>query len=1449
MAFAGGSADKVGNEYETWWTLRRVTQLLRGEIEAMTVEPLGADGAELWVESQGVRTYDQVKFRSSGTWTPTRLRSDGVLAKLGPYYAVGSKVLLLLSQPSEELEQLIHMAETTASGAELWSSVTSTTGLDLLRDAWGVDRDETRTYLAHTSVRHDGMQHLREYVDLTFETLVLGETPSAIGAVRRFLDEQVNMTFAAPLVWAALEKAGFPPRPQLEPGPTISQLQGLLERHVRAVRRSTPSAGTIGRREVTEIVDAISSTRAPVLLVAGKAGAGKSIVVADAAEGLSRAGHHVAAVRLDRLPPTTSTAAQLGVAMDLRSSPVVTLSEVSPSGFDGILIIDQLDAVSNYSGRMPAVYEAVDDAINQARLLGNVRVILAVRSIDLQEDPRLRRLAGENVPTIEVGELDAGEVRDYLSRIDTDPTKVDASTLQLLRLPIHLYVFSALAPQMRREPYGTLTSLYAAFTRAFRLRLELAAYPDEWPEVSRVLVERMNSDEALAVPLGALDHIRPLYVEALISANVLVEEDGRVSLFHETFFDFLFAKSFVPRDGALVEWFLNSGQGLFRRSQLRQLLTYIATEDRRTFVSQVLAIADSALRPHLVSIAYTVLASFNPTPSDWMAIRRLISSDNPFLPRAIGLVGDPRWFAVIDTAGDAEKLLDDPLWIDFVPRMVGRLAADFPDRVLELLAPRRCLGSVWVEALRAAVEVSDSPAWVDFVLEQTASGGLDLPERPFDLLQSSLFHRMVEPYPPDALRLLVVSLSYQVEQAIAAGSKALDDDLSQRGRHSVDESELDQLAMASPLEFVESLAPLIEQIATYRPPDGRMAWRYRVRGRHHDFADDLFLAFDGALTRLTRDDPRHALPLIKKLAGHDVDPLNFLVCRALHEADADLAVDWLLQSEDHLAIGWLSDVRWESRRLIDRASRACSDDRFANLEAALLHFKTAKANPALYLQWNGMAELELLSALAIERLSGSAIQRLAELQRKFPFWEPAEPTGISGGTVQSPIPRSSADLMTDAHWLRAIEKYRDSDHTTFRAGGAFGGGRELASMIGALTKDDPERFVAFALQLPTSTPPAYTEHIVRTAAGAIDQRTLVPLLEKFRSEYPTESGRAVVSAIDAYSAQLSDELFEELLRLSEDADPAHELATTKSNSGYYFGGDFVTAGINSTRGSAASTLARVIYADSSRLVASLPVIERFARDPIIAVRALASEPALAYASSARDAGLDVIEILLDNEYVLTTSPALRALRWAMLWNAERFAPFLSRALEAEDGQEAGALWANCFVNDSLGSAPSELAALPESARLGVADAIASNPVLGRTLLALLFNDDDPGVRNRAARSMHYLQDVDPVARDELITLFAQSAAFSESMDDLLDALESLSGDLPSMTWDLCRRVVERIETAPPGGLGSVTGNLVSVLVRLYRSAATADRDATLDLIDRTVLLQLWRVDEALDETR
>ncbi|MFF1875808.1 hypothetical protein ACFVXD_43965, partial [Kitasatospora herbaricolor] len=145
--------------------------------------------------------------------------------------------------------------------------------------------------------------------------------------------------------------------------------------------------------------------------------------------------------------------------------------------------------------------------------------------------------------------------------------------------------------------------------------------------------------------------------------------------------------------------------------------------------------------------------------------------------------------------------------------------------------------------------------------------------------------------------------------------------------------------------------------------------------------------------------------------------------------------------------------------------------------------------------------------------------------------------------------------------------------------------------------------------------------------------------------------------------------------------------------------------------------------------------------------------------------------------------------------------------------------------------------------------IAPVPHLGAQLLITLFDDPSPEVRQHAVRAVFFMKEMDAEAREELVARLLDSQAFASATNDLLHALEELPGELPSVTWEVCRRAVEDIATRRPSGVGALEGNLVAVLVRLYRSANEAGREAALDLIDQTVLQQLWRVDQVLDEAR
>ena len=94
-----------------------------------------------------------------------------------------------------------------------------------------------------------------------------------------------------------------------------------------------------------------------------------------------------------------------GEATRVTKSPVASLQRAANER-DAVLVIDQLDAISLMSGRLPNSYDAVADLIDEAMAEG-IRVIVACRLFDLENDH-------EFVGLLKNGRLSASLLMIYL---------------------------------------------------------------------------------------------------------------------------------------------------------------------------------------------------------------------------------------------------------------------------------------------------------------------------------------------------------------------------------------------------------------------------------------------------------------------------------------------------------------------------------------------------------------------------------------------------------------------------------------------------------------------------------------------------------------------------------------------------------------------------------------------------------------------------------------------------------------------------------------------------------------------------------------------------------------------------------------------------------------------------------------------------------------------------
>lgn len=1473
-ALPGGPADKLGNRYEDWWTLMRVADVLRGRATRIRLEPPGeaGAGAEFWIDEPGRRWYEQVK-NAQHTWTLKQLIGKGVLPALVGHLRAGHHVRLVLSTTAPELTALSDRARAAMSLQEYTSMVLAQDErlkFGELARAWGIADSTAWEYLKRVKVEQQPAEHLRHLVHLTYEMLVLGDPEVVVNELRGWLNDMLHQVLTAPMIWAHLEAKGFR-RNALAGEPTVVEaLTATVERHRRRIDAARPVIGTVTHPYVSQILERLSAADGrQVLLVHGKAGSGKSTIAADALRELISVGWSAAVVRMDTADPVLQTAAALGRAFDLPGSPAVLLAGVADDS-PAVLLVDQLDAVSTYSGRMPDSYDAVAELLDQVASLPNIKVVLAVRTADLKADSRIRSLLADEsrVETLKIGDLALEDVRTALKRSSIDMVMLSQATLELLRVPLHLAIFSSLSSGSQTAPYRTLSDLYERFTDELRRDLGRQVGHLDWMGITGTLVRFMSEHERLDAPTAILDAADPAEVAALVSRGVLVKEGARIGWFHETYFDYLFARGFVASGGDLHDFLAESGQHLFRRAQIRQVLEFLAATDRDAFRRTVVRLlASNTVRLHLQDIAVTVLAGLDADAADWQAVEQLAFSGHKLGHRLAGLLSLPRWFDAADAAGRWEALLADPAKVDSAAHQLVIAARERPERVTALVSPYIGTSEAWRRRLRSLVEWSLTPGLVDLAVELIERGDLDDARGPVAVNSDfwSIIYGVHQEDPAGAARLIGAHLRRALARSEAENSA----DPFESGHlnpHSSagGDSLIGEVAATAPAAFLQEVLPFVVRIAEVGAAGKQeylrssRRWRLRYFGDRHGIDNAVFTGTEDALRLLAQNQPEQGTALARELADTDVKELRFLACRTFAAADAsNVGVDWLLSDERNLNLGWADNLRWASRELIEVATRSCNDARLDALTERLLEYYPSWEKTADNRRIRGWAQYELLTAVNPSRRNAAVTRRIAEWERKFTHRPPQAPKHDEAAHfVGPPITQAAAVHMTDMQWIRAINKYH-SDKIDWSGDVPLGGARELAQLLGSRAEAEPERFARLALTFDADTPQAHLQQVIRAVAGKVPIPLLAELCTHARRVAGQSMGRTLCEAVETVAADADDTLMRLIQDCASDTNPDHESARNPAGSGqFHYNGDLLTAGLNSTRGAAAGAVAHLLFTNPERADQLIPTVAALATDSILAVRTWAAEAVTALLNAdpqtAQDIAADLFDAPVD---IFDANSTCRLLQYALIRQPDRFTPHLHRALTGPDpvAERAGQVWAVAFVHDLLlDPTPTKVADLCPAARRGATAAFATEPAVAPEQLIALFNDTEPAVREAAASAMRSVSDLDPELAQTLVAAFAASTAYEDHFEHLFMALHDSSQLLPEATIVACERAIDAA-TRELGDIRTVraamSNRVIAVILRLYRQGDELMRTRCLDLVDKLTEAGAYGLGKALAEER
>jgi hypothetical protein len=1352
----GGRADKLGNEFERLWAVRHLIELVAGKASAVSIESLGDDekGTEFWVtRPNGTREAHQCKREnaSAGRWSVAALEAKRIIsnAKFHLDRDPMCRFIFVSGDKAPHLADLCERAGMCESASE-FRAHSVTTSRQLL--------DEFRALCSYLKVDADepggigqALDFLRRFRPLSEDKLTLrgqvedfaaawltGDPALAVAALKDLVDKSIGLTIRADDVVRALPDGIRPHDLSREPT-LLSRLDALCERFDRSYRHLLIGGVILGRRETEDVWRSImTEPETRVVLLHGPGGEGKSGVVFELVERLRERGVAYLPLRLDRDRPG-DTPLEFGRQLGLPGSPAACLA-AGAAGGRGVLILDQVDAIRWTSAHSSHAWDTCERVIAEALRHPNLVVVVVCRSFDVEDDPRLRAWKTQSkAKEVKVGPLDDEILNRVLAALGATPAALGPAQRRVLRSPQALYLWTLLhestGPAFAFRGIADLTREFWAVTRRKLRELK----PGSYEEVLETLVEYLDKRGAFAAPRTCVSRWAP-EVDALVSMNVLAADQGKVIFAHQSYLDHLTAERVLREVHAgsdtVVGWLQRNDQSLFRRGQLRQLLTLLRDDDAAGYEESVRALLTSdAVRFHLKHLALLLLGQADPPTTGEIDL-------------AVALLGDEKW---LDHVTDL-VFTGREAWIDALHArgvLAGWLAGDegLARRALYLLSRVTESRGELVEALLLDERRDARREEFERVLWMSA------PER----LSPRLFKTCVRMTrrgsrsrlhsirwgalaASNGSRCLEVFEAVLLGEARRARAAMVDESTSRQETRSVRREDADQVAAAAaaiPIEAWDRLVPLLLRILRrvaasrrIRSVAGFSSSRYLFERELWRIIVVLARVLRGAGSAMAATDGAAFWERVNRLSGIRSPAVQRLLARCMaagRDEQADVSLRWLVADRARLRCGGRRGGFYApAYKLLRRYSRLCSDDVLSDVVAAILAHRPgpekreflhrhgllieslkapAGRGGADVLTYHavGLGQYLLLAALPQRRLTGEATRRLGVLRRRFGPVGPLLPGSprIGGGWVRSTIPEDRLPRLSDRHWLAVIKgRWRERPRRWRQMGPDRVGEATVETFardLGSMTRLEPRRFARLALAIPASTDPHYArallQNLVDTEPPSNDRR-------------PEEWQAATVGEIEAVAnhfEQLKDDeefataLCRAIMRRSTEPWSAGtyewlaRIAMThphprEGEYSVYSGGkldqpaepDILGTSINCVRGAAAETILAILFTRREARETFARAIEALTHDPHPSVRVATVGLALPLFNIDRAAAVTTFLAACahESDEVLRAHYVNEFLRYTILKYADDVGPLIERMVRSrvDDVARAGAGW-------------------------------------------------------------------------------------------------------------------------------------------------------------------------------
>lgn len=1512
----GGIADKVGNRYEALWLIRHLLELIDGRAQAITIEPVGEAGigVEFAVERNHGTEWHQAKRQTSGSWTIARLASEGVLVTFQCKLAVSATntCVFVSTDPAKPL-RLLKDKQPTAADPEAFERTLSEaeqTAWQKLQQSLGLNNSSSFTWLERCDFLTYPERELGVALAAECDRWFTAVPETTIDTLRRWIEDDHN--FNRPLCRQELLDALNGRKIGLKQHEIDRTIPGKIDAANRHYEESYRPIGAglfdIDRAEVDTLTAALTNQNGPkIIALAGPAGSGKSVIVRKALERIEP-DRPALVFRIDQIGGLASLAALGEATIEVSDSPAVVLEQLAGRA---VLFIDQADAVSEMSGRAAKVRNVLLRMLRQARYYPGLQIVFSCRPFDLDNDHEFRAIARDpHALRIDLGPLRWTEdVLPVLAQLGIGTKGASPKVQALLCQPIGLALAAELAATgpLELAHVEHIGQLYDALLALRDNELRKIVQPG-WSlyEALTALAEAMNQREQLAAPVAVLDRF-PGAVQHLQQAGLIVVQSQRVSLMHETLFDYLHARAFVSDGKGLQQYLLGSEQTLFRRTQVRQILAMERDLDRKTYLADLAFILDDKrVRAHVRDLVLRWLSTLpDPSAEEWRLVEASGRGDSR-LPRQVGRViyGGRNWvrllaqLGILDTwfaSGDDEDLFWALRVVEITAHSADAETAEILNRFLELRPDKaavmlRCFA--WFQPERPLPTVADA------LIKALALCGKNefeaISEGPFSLADGWVKHAT-----EDAAKIYAATFAawYRLNPE---GTPFRDN----RTALNREFHQLIELFEANPFIALGAVLPAMrlamersEQDGPNPKEDSIWYWRHKDRGEGPHLVEFLEIV-RSTLWRLAKSSPQLVPVLLE-----DVDPARHVT--ALHllleAASANSELAPLLAAQinnpglfkagwhhaDAFSAGKAMATCWpklnrEQRKVLENRLMAL----WPELEFAGECLRECRT-PETGGRWSheqlrvwarhalrdsGKRQWSTFRQLNGVDLSPVARSRARELERKFSGQEPEEPDGIRSGSSRSPIAPERAKRMNDNAWRSAFardwsERRRWDDYS-------FSDASDLARVLQVEVKADPDRFLALYWTLPATTPEPFVRGILwAIAETGLGADALDMLLLRLREGDPWRpDDRTLLWLIGRRTGDaIGPEALTELRRIALHGDsgkaaeikhgskdkPEPLFRTAMQN-----GQDLAWRGRQTPRGDALHKLAQLAWDDRAVFEAHRDAVDKLlgegASEWLIASAMLFLRTAIKH---------DPPVAALWLEIIVRSAPAALASEYGRqsLVALDAIAPEHGRAalIALLDGDDHGvsAIVAALIVARSFDSVvwDDERARIfsgSDEWRAAVAQAVIEQvdehgyDLQLRGWIVGFFNDPAQVVRDTASDVFRRINSAAMARNADLYRAFLSSPYFEGEWTYFLHKLNEAPAELDELVLELLELAVSKL---PAGGTGraSFGYRLWEPLMRLYASheGEVAIRKRCLDVVDQLVVSEIGGTDKLSEASR